>query len=97
MLVTSLYEPFGISILDGFASSVPVVGSRAGGIIELVEPELLFESRNIDDLVEKINWALENRSAMVERQNKKLQRYLWKNIALDFLREYEKLIQEHKR
>jgi glycosyltransferase involved in cell wall biosynthesis len=81
MLVTSLYEPFGISILDGFASGVPVVGSRAGGIIELVEPELLFESRNIDDLVKKINWALENRSAMVERQNEKLQRYLWKNIA----------------
>jgi glycogen(starch) synthase len=97
MLVTSLYEPFGISILDGFASSVPVVGSKSGGIRELVEPELQFESRNIDDLVEKINWALENRSAMVERQNKKLQRYLWKNIALDFLREYEKLIQEHKK
>lgn len=92
MLVASLYEPFGISILDGFAAGVPVLGSRTGGIVELVEPELLFESRNVDDIARKINYALKNRSALVERQNRKLQRYLWKNIALDFQREYEKLL-----
>ena len=97
MLVTSLYEPFGISILDGFAAGIPVVGSKSGGIMELVEPELLFESRNIDDIVRKVNVALENRSSLVERQNRKLKRYLWKNIALDFMKEYEKLIREHKK
>lgn len=52
-LITSKTEGLGTSILDAFASSVPVVGTAGGGIAELIENEktgLLCEVKNIEQL-----------------------------------------------
>jgi len=55
------YENFPYSILESFAIGKPVVGSKIGGIPELVregETGLLFEPGNVDDLAEKISWMM---------------------------------------
>ncbi len=47
------YENAPMSVLEGFAYGKPIVGSRIGGIPELVIPDctgLLFEPGNVDDL-----------------------------------------------
>lgn len=55
------YETFGLSMIEAFACSVPVIASRLGGIAEIVEDRqtgLLFEADNSQDLATKINWAI---------------------------------------
>jgi len=91
-LAPSIYEPFGISILDGFAAEIPVLGSNIGGIPELIDRPQLFEAKNVEDIVTKINYALENKKAIVSRQTKKIEDYLWPKIARDLQTEYERPI-----
>lgn len=62
------YENFPYSILEAFASAKPVIGSRIGGIPELVKEGvtgLFFESGNADDLAEKMRWMIDHQK---ERQ-----------------------------
>ena len=57
------YENFPYSILEAFTSAKPVIGSRIGGIPELIKDRqtgILFESGNGDDLAEKIRWMIEH-------------------------------------
>lgn len=89
LLVPSVYEPFGISILDGFAAGIPVIGSSIGGIPELVDKQQLFESGNVKDMVNKINLALQNKNRIAVEQTKKLDTYLWQRIAENLQKEYE--------
>lgn len=61
VLPSECYENFPYSILEAFASRKSVVGSKIGGIPELVrdgETGLLFEPGNANDLVGKIQWML---------------------------------------
>ena len=57
------YENFPYAILEAFASAKPVIGSRIGGIPELVkkaETGLFFEPGNAEDLAAKIEWMIEH-------------------------------------
>lgn len=92
LLVPSVYEPFGISILDGFAAGIPVVGSNIGGIPDMLDEQQLFRNRNVDDIVDKINYAINNKNKIVSNQTEKLDKYSWKKIAIDLQREYELIL-----
>jgi len=62
-VVPSLYEPFGIVTLEGMSMGKPTIGSRTGGIAEVIEEGksgLLFEPSNSDQLAEKIRFLLDN-------------------------------------
>ena len=62
------YETFGLSMIESFACSVPVIASRLGGMAEIVEDKqtgLLFEAGNPQDLAEKINWAIAHPERML--------------------------------
>jgi glycosyltransferase involved in cell wall biosynthesis len=53
-------EPFGLVLLEAMAAGVPVIASRAGGAMDLVEREdLLFRSGDASDLEAKIEAILE--------------------------------------
>lgn len=57
------YENFPYVILEAFASAKPVIGSRIGGIPELIKDRqtgILFQPGNISDLAEKIPWMIEH-------------------------------------
>jgi len=66
----SRQEAFGINVCEAMERSLPVVGSRVGGIPELIENEhtgLLFDPDRPDDLVkalEKLAGCPETRSSM---------------------------------
>lgn len=62
-LITSTTEGLGTSILDAFACKVPVVGTKAGGIPELVQHQktgLLSPIKNATDLAENVQQILTN-------------------------------------
>ncbi len=81
LLVPSLYEPFGITILEGFAAKIPVIASKTGGIPELIDNDCLLEHSTTKEIKEKIKYALENKKRIIETQNKKQKKYSWKEIA----------------
>lgn len=63
------YENFPYSILEAFVSGKPVIGSRIGGIPELVkdnETGLTFEPGNTEDLRSKIEYLVNNPDKIVE-------------------------------
>jgi len=57
------FEPFGLTILEGFSHGRPVVGSRIGAIPELIKDEqdgFLFPPGDVETLREKILWLFEH-------------------------------------
>jgi glycosyltransferase involved in cell wall biosynthesis len=58
-LPSQWYENSPSTIYESFALGKPVIGSRIGGIPELIEDGvngLLFEPANVEDLAEKIKY-----------------------------------------
>lgn len=59
ILPAEWYEPWGLTILEGFAHGRPAIGGRIGGIPEIITDGadgLLFEAGNAEALREKMAW-----------------------------------------
>ena len=69
MIMPSLwYETFGLTIVEAFACSKPVIASNLGAMADLVkdgETGLLFEAGNPGELAKKIKWLWENPSEAI--------------------------------
>ncbi|MBI4680352.1 MAG: glycosyltransferase family 4 protein [Nitrospirae bacterium] len=87
------YENNPISIIEAFALGKPVIGSRLGGIPELVvdnERGLTFEPGNPQDLSSKIKYLLNNSDKAVE-WGANARKYIEHELSSD--RHYEKLME----
>jgi glycosyltransferase involved in cell wall biosynthesis len=63
------YENFPMTLVEAFASSLPVIASRLGAMAEIVEDGrtgLLFEPGNAHDLANKVGWAWTHPEEMAE-------------------------------
>jgi glycosyltransferase involved in cell wall biosynthesis len=63
------YETFGMVIIESFSNGLPVIASNLGAMAEIIEDGktgLLFEPNNSEDLAEKMLWAKNNPSKMLE-------------------------------
>ena len=93
------YENFPYSILETYACGKPAIGSRIGGIIELIkdtERGILFEPGNSNDLSAAINFLLNNPD-IVEEMGKNARDFITKELTAE--KHYQKLIKiyEHAR
>ena len=62
-ILPSKTEPFGIVLLEAGLMKLPVIASNVDGIPEIIENNvngLLFESENLEELAEKIEFLLDN-------------------------------------
>ncbi len=62
------YETFGLSAIEAFASSLPVVASRLGTMAEIVEDGvtgLHFQAGSSTDLANKMRWAYKHPEEMI--------------------------------
>ena len=69
VLPSEVYENCPMAVLESMAIGKPVIGSRIGGIPELIsdgEDGLLFEAGNSDELAEKIDWMIRNSKMVVK-------------------------------
>jgi glycosyltransferase involved in cell wall biosynthesis len=72
VIPSECYDNAPMSVYEAFAMGKPVVGSRIGGIPELIEHGvngLLFEPGNAEDLAENISYLFEHKS-LIPRMGK---------------------------
>lgn len=87
-------EGFGLVIIEAMASGTPVVASRSGGIVDIIqdgENGFLTEEKNTVELAQKINCLINNKEIYEKIKIHGLetvQQYDYKNIAL----KYKKII-----
>lgn len=83
----SLYEPFGIVLLEAMACGTPIIASNVGGIPYVIKNRkngLLFEPNNIEDLAAKIIYLLENKNIQHEMKInglKRAEQFEWRKVA----------------
>jgi glycosyltransferase involved in cell wall biosynthesis len=87
------YENAPMSVLEAFAYGKPVVGSRIGGIPEMIDEKIngyLFDPGNVDDLKEKLEFVL----CMPNSQIRKLGQAARQKVERQFNAElhYERLM-----
>ncbi|HDX9659029.1 TPA: glycosyltransferase family 4 protein [Bacillus toyonensis] len=95
------YENCPISILESYSCGKPVIGSNLGGIPDMVhngETGLLFETGNIQDLVNKLKYVQENPDEMLDmgRKSRKLIETMYnkhKHVD-DILKIYKEVIED---
>lgn len=85
----SLYEGFGIPVLEAFAARVPVVCSDNSSLPEVAgDAALYFDGKNPEDLAEKIKSILENdvlRKELLERGTARVKNFSWEKCARETL------------
>ena len=93
-VLPSRYETFPMSVLEAYSCSNPVIGSRIGGLRELIvngETGLLFDDENIGQLTESLLLMLEDEDVRVE-MGKKGKNFVKTNFSIArVVDEFEKL------
>jgi len=96
-VIPSRYETFGIVVLEALASGIPVVGSRTGGISEILADNtygLLFNPFDSDDLAHKVCKLLNDDYLMDYYKHQgtvRANQFLWDDVAKDVLNLYSEL------
>jgi glycosyltransferase involved in cell wall biosynthesis len=91
-LNTSIYEGFGLPLIEGMRAGVPVIASRASCFPEVTEDAaLLVDPRCPEQIAEAINEVLNNstlREQLVSRGLQRAQFFRWDTAARETLRVY---------
>jgi glycosyltransferase involved in cell wall biosynthesis len=92
----SLYEGFGIPILEAFACGCPALLSNTGSLSEVGgDAAIYFEPTNKDSLISEANKVLSDeslRKKLADKANLRLKQFSWDKTYLDHLKVYESII-----
>jgi UDP-glucose:(heptosyl)LPS alpha-1,3-glucosyltransferase len=95
----TLYEAFGLAILEAMASGLPVITSKAAGAAELiahgVNGLLLDDPKDEDQLINAMRYMSENESLcrrLGESARQKAKNHSWDNVADKTLQLYHELL-----
>lgn len=98
LIFPSLYEGFGLPILEAFYCECPVILSNASCFPEIAQDgALYFEPDNVDELVEKIQLVVGNREIsdkLIEKGKQRLQFFSWDKTAAETYEFYKEVIDE---
>lgn len=95
----SLQEGFGISFIEAMACNIPVIGSKTGGIVDIINDKVdgvLVQPGDVDDLYNKIKLLIENEDLRKEiarnGYKKAIENYGWEIIGDKILKLYKKIV-----
>lgn len=97
VLFPSLYEGFGLPVLDAFAASVPVVTSDTSSLPEVAGPAaVLVNPLSEESIADGIIEGLENRSELIRKGHQQLKKFSWQKTARMTLKLYQEVAQNHQ-
>lgn len=89
LVYPSLYEGFGLPILDAFACQTPVVTSNLGSLKEVAgNAAVLVNPERVDSIAEGIKEVINNRGEWVKKGVKRVKKFGWENAAKETLKIY---------
>lgn len=101
-ILPSAHEPFGIVVLEAWASRLPVIVHKVGGLQHLIKEEhtgLFFSDNSLDELVDKFYKMRDNASTRVKIiQNSYLevsQKYSWSHVTGKLIDFYQDVISHY--
>lgn len=90
-VVPSRLEPFGIVVLEAMVAGCPVLASKTGGLLDIVQDNvtgILFESENVADLLQKMLLMLSSLAqvnAIKVAARELVKTYSWDTVAQNYL------------
>jgi len=97
----SLYEGFGIPLLEAMACGTPILASNVSSIPEVVGgAALLFDPYNINEMANAIDRAVTDkdlRQKLVQRGFERIKKYSWENTAKEILGVFDEVCNVKKR
>lgn len=92
-------EPLGLTIIEAMAAHTPVVATKKGGILSIINDGVngfLVPSRNASAIAHEVNTLLENDALRVKigalAYQTVVEKFSWRKIALKFEKQYEELV-----
>lgn len=96
LVYPSLYEGFGLPVLEGFASGIPVISSNTTSIPEVAgDAALLINPLDVEELSYAMREVVENEDLvlnLVQRGYERLEQFSWSSCARHTLRVYESVM-----
>jgi glycosyltransferase involved in cell wall biosynthesis len=94
LVYPSLYEGFGLPILESFACKTPVVTSDRGSMAEIGKgASVLVDPESVESIVKGITSVLSDRNNYVLKGMKRVKDYSWKKAAIETLGVYKESLQ----
>lgn len=93
LLYTSLYEGFGLPILEAQMAGCPVIAFNSSSIPEVIgDKELLLDDITVDTLRMKMEYVKNNRDQIVRDGLENVKRFSWDKMADEYMDLYKKLL-----
>jgi len=81
LIYPSLYEGFGLPILEAYKLGVPVLTSNCGSLKEIGAASILVDPYNIDDISEGIKKLVSDRGRYIAKGKEEIKKYTWEETA----------------
>jgi len=86
----SLYEGFGLPILEAFACQCPVVTSNISSMPEVAgQAAVLVDPLDVKDIARGIKEVLENRKKLIKAGSDRVKQFSWEKAAKETLKVYQ--------
>ena len=91
LIFASLYEGFGLPILEAFYHHTPVVTSNVSSMPEIVgDAGVLVDPLSIDSIKKGIKQAISNKDKLVKTGKQRLEKFSWKQVSDQTIKVYLK-------
>jgi len=95
----SLYEGFGLPILEAMQTGCPILLSKASCLPEIAEDAAIyFDPETFDGFIEGLNTLIldiDLKNDMIQKQKKRLNSFSWEKTAIETVEAYSKAIRSH--
>jgi len=93
LVYPSLYEGFGLPILEAFICGCPVVTSNVSSMPEVAgKAAVLVNPRNVKDIARGIKEAIDKRESLIKAGLRRAKQFSWEKTAKETLKVYEEAL-----